>query len=251
MELKPQEQPSANKGWEPVDKQSSTSPSDRTIQGCSPHSLPEVPVGPRSAIGFTHSLHSPCYASWNQLPSKPLHSNTCLRIHLWGYPKEDSREVQRVKFLDGDATVKKLSWAPLLNTKSICLQLSLGVGTEWDEANEEEMSVHSKWLSRFHLIFVLVPGGGSAGSFYAHFTGNGDSLNRVTGSSMTSGKVILFLLARFLRFSASLCDQESTHWTSSFGPLNLWLPAGVSQEKAPAVRERRDVWPPPPRFERV
>ena len=156
MELKPQERPSANKGWEPVDKQSSTSPSDRTIQGCSPHSLPEVPVGPRSAIGFTHSLHSPCYASWNQLPSKPLHSNTCLRIHLWGYPKEDSREVQRVKFLDGDATVKKLSWAPLLNTKSICLQLSLGVGTEWDEANEEEMSVHSKWLSRFHLIFVLV-----------------------------------------------------------------------------------------------
>ena len=91
MELKPQEQPSANKGWEPVDKQSSTSPSGRTIQGCSPHSLPEVPVGPRSAIGFTHSLHSPRYASWNQLPSKPLHSNTCLRIHLWGYPKEDSK----------------------------------------------------------------------------------------------------------------------------------------------------------------
>lgn len=60
-------------------------------------------------------------------------------------------------------------------------------------------------------------------------------------SSVKNGKVILFLLARFLRFSASLCDQEATHWTSSFGPLNLWLPAGVSQEKAWAARERRVV----------
>ena len=69
----------------------STSPSGRTIQGHSPRGLRVVPVGPSSAIGFTHSSHSPCYASWNQIPSKPLHSNTCLRIRLGGYPKEDSK----------------------------------------------------------------------------------------------------------------------------------------------------------------
>lgn len=81
----------------------------------------------------------------------------------------------------------------------------------------------------FSILLLFSPGGGSAGSLYAHFTGNGDSLNRVTGVTLQKHGKVDFALSGSSLLSF-LCDQEAT-LDFILGLPNFWASSWVSQEK--------------------